>query len=121
MTRPRFTIEHRLPRGGEMFLDYNARTVPNVYVAGSDYDGEHDSEYDVLVPLTPPWPDKRVIVIDDGKHALDIGDWELPVIAVRTVTSRYIDEHGRWWSPDRDTIIAWHEYIPDGCVQKEEE
>ena len=99
------------PKKGETYLYDEAGRVQTTVA-----DEDHRVPADVLVPVAPAWPDKPVIVIDEGMRAgetLNKG-----VIAVREAgTLDYLDEYGNVWIANVDTITAWHEYVADGYAQ----
>ena len=107
-----FTIEHRAPKKGETYLYDEAGRVQTTVA-----DEDHRVPADVLVPIAPAWPDKHVIVIDEGR--IKSAEITTPATAVCDGAGNYVDQFTRRWTQGRDSITAWYEYVPDGYVPQE--
>ena len=108
-----FTIEHRRPKQGETYLhvsDDGISIVPVGLVYGEDL-----GPRDVLVPVAPAWPDKPVIVIDEG--VIDTKRITFPTLAILLTSGPfagdYVDPSANTWQRDKDVIESWHEYVPE--------
>ena len=107
-----FTIEHRLPKKGETYL-YDVQVgKPIIKTASMDW---RHGEVDVLVPVAPAWPDKPVIVIDEG--VIDTKRITFPTLAILLTSGPfagdYVDPSANTWQRDKDVIESWHEYVPE--------
>ena len=108
-----YHIEHRTPKKGDLYIITGGGPTPSVFTARYDW---REAEADVLVPDAPAWPDKSVIVIEEGMRAGETLTKE--IIAIREAGTRdYLDEYGNVWIANADVITAWHEHAPDGYAR----